>query len=380
MILALIPHAWGGTQYKILHNFGSGSDGSLPSGPLLSGGTGNLYGVTANGGGSGCGGAGCGTVFELAEQTDGKWKELILHRFTDGSDEAIPEGNLVSDVQGNLYGWVKGGYVGQTAVFELTPGSHGWNLDLIWTNGSSPGLLLDQEGNLYGVMGYHDGPIAELSPGPDGWTYTEISDETTSAAPLSWDSKGNLYGTDPSGGDQRCSGGCGTAFQMTPNSDGTWTYHVLHRFGSFKNDGILPVAGLVLDAAGNAYGATVAGGEYNCGNIFKLGLSDGRWKEAVVHQFRGPEGCAPLFTLALGTAGALYGMAQGGDKNCGPCGLIFKLAPQKGGKWEYSILHTFHGPEGADPYGVILDSKGNIFGATGDGGKYNLGVAFEITP
>ena len=53
MILALIPHAWGGTQYKILHNFGSGSDGSLPSGPLLSGGTGNLYGVTANGGGLG---------------------------------------------------------------------------------------------------------------------------------------------------------------------------------------------------------------------------------------------------------------------------------------------------------------------------------------
>ena len=73
-------------------------------------------------------------------------------------------------------------------------------------------------------------------------------------------------------------------------------------------------------------------------------------------------------------------MAQGGDKKCGPCGVIFKLAPQKSGKWKYSVLHTFHGPEGANPYGVILDNKGNIFGTTEDGGKYNMGVAFEITP
>jgi hypothetical protein len=73
-------------------------------------------------------------------------------------------------------------------------------------------------------------------------------------------------------------------------------------------------------------------------------------------------------------------MAQGGDENCGPCGVIFKLAPQKGGKWKYSLVHTFHGGDGAGPYGVVLDDKGNIFGTTADGGGYNYGVAFEITP
>jgi hypothetical protein len=157
---------------------------------------------------------------------------------------------------------------------------------------------------------------------------------------------------------------------------------VLHRFGAFKYDGQLPVAGLVLDAAGNAYGGTWSGGTYNCGIAFKLEPSGSRWKEKVLYNFGGrwSRGCAPLYTLALDAAGDLYGSNLGGDKKCGPCGVIFKLSPQKSGKWKYSVLHTFHGTEGADPYGVILDDKGNIFGATEDGGKYNMGVVFEITP
>ena len=388
---------WGAPKYKVLHNFGSSKDGTLPYGPLLLDAKGDLYGVTATGGGSGCGGYGCGTVFGLTGKSNGKWTETVLHAFADNGDGAIPESNLVSDAQGNLYGTTKGD-VGGPAVFELMPGSGGWDLSLIYTKGNNPGLLLGQTDILYGSIG--PGGIGELSPGSKGWTYTDLYDfcgpglewggdqsPTTCRdgnlmeSPLNWDAQGNLYGTTLYGGDMHCDGGwgCGVAFQMTPNGDGTWTYHVLHRFGSFKQDGQLPAAGLVLDAAGNAYGVTWSGGQYNCGNIFELVPSDGRWKETVLYNFRGTEGCGPLYTLAFDAAGALYGMAQGGDKKCGPCGVIFKLARQKSGKWKYSVLHTFHGPEGADPYGVILDGNGNIFGTAEEGGKYNLGVAFEIT-
>lgn len=97
-------------------------------------------------------------------------------------------------------------------------------------------------------------------------------------------------------------------------------------------------------------------------------------------QAEGDYRCAPLYTLLFDHAGSLYGMAQGGDRNCGPCGVIFKLAPQKSGKWKYSVVHSFHGADGNGPSGVVLDSKGHIFGATAVGGKYGSGVAFEITP
>jgi hypothetical protein len=139
---------------------------------------------------------------------------------------------------------------------------------------------------------------------------------------------------------------------LTPTSIAAaqYKYRILHTFTGGK-DGGLVAPGFTLDGGDNAYGMTFWGGAgAPCGY---------------------QSGCGVIFELspdANGPAGAPYGMAQGGDKQCGPCGLIFKLAPQKNGRWQYSVLHTFHGPEGADPYGVILDSKGNIFGATEEGG------------
>jgi len=385
--LLLASAASAGTTYKVLHNFAppGGSDGSQPNGPPLLDAKGNLYGVTFNGGSSSaCGGVGCGTVFELTPRANGKWNEHILYSFTGTGNHysAFPQGNLVQDAAGNLYGFVESYYGNYFDIFELSPGSGGWNLDLIWTLGAGPGLLLDAAGDLYGLF-CNDSTcgIAELSPGENGWTYTLLTDNTTiGSAPLTWDTKGNLYGTD---GDNQYCRADGTAFQLTPTGDGTWTYHVMHCFGSFKNDGQGPV-GLVLDAAGNAYGGTVEGGPYNCGIMYKLSpTSGGHWKETVLYNFPsgwGSGGCAMVDTPARDSAGNLYGMTLGGDKSCGPCGSIFKLSPQKSGKWKYSALHIFHGPEGAGPYGVILDSKGHIFGTTVQGGKYGFGVAFEIIP
>jgi hypothetical protein len=53
------------------------------------------------------------------------------------------------------------------------------------------------------------------------------------------------------------------------------------------------------------------------------------------------------------------------------------------------VLYSFTGgSDGAYPVGVVMDSKGNLYGATGQGGDPNClgsnghgcGVVFEITP
>jgi len=384
----MLPAAWGAARYRVLHNFGAGKDGTgVPSGPLLLHGNGNLYGNTYS------------VAFELAPQANGNWKEIILHTFAVG--DGTPWGALISDPTGNLYGTTVGGPISNSEVFELSPGTQGWSFSTLYTDGAGPGLLMDNAGNLYGDMGpgqyKYYGAIAELSPGSDGWTYTALysfcdqqdcPDGWDPWAPPIWDGKGNLFGTTYRGGigQPACwtSFGCGVIFKMTPNKDGTWTYHVLHRFASYPTDGQSPAAGLVMDAAGNFYGNTALGGVHNNGTVFKLAFIAGRWKKTVLYDFPDyAEGTNPGYAMGFDKAGNLYGVAaSGGLADCGgyTCGVVFKLTPQKNGKWKYSVLHKFAGADGGFPLGVILDDKGNLYGTTQAFGKYGAGVAFEITP
>jgi hypothetical protein len=255
LAFALVPATWGGVKYKVLHSFGAGKDRTgVPSGPLLLGRNGNLYGNTYS------------VAFELSSQNGGKWRETILHTFAirDGS----PWGALISDQAGNLYGTTVGGPISDSEVFELSPASTGWTFSVLYSNGATPGLLLDKIGNLYGEMGsgqYKYGAIAELSPGAsaDGWVYTPLyshsfTDGYALPAPPIWDGKGNLYGTTTKGGISKppCydGEGCGVIFSMTRNHDGTWTYDILHRFAAYPTDGQIPYGGLVMDPSGNFYG------------------------------------------------------------------------------------------------------------------------------
>ena len=317
-------------------------------------------------------------------------------------------GGLASDRPGNLYGTLAGDSGAATwGAFELSR-SGNWVNDVLYTDAAGPGLLIDKFSNLYGAMApgeYGYGAVAELSPGSHGWTYAVLysycskygcPDGDGEAAPPIWDGKGNLYGTTIEGGIGKpaCFSefGCGVIFKMTPNGDGTWTYHVLHRFASSSTDGQWPYGSLVMDAAGNFYGSTWLGGAsgrgnggYGHGTVFKLAFTGGKWKETILYDFPNClQGCMVEGTLALDKAGNLYGTAAGGTGNCGgyACGVVFKLAPQKNGKWKYSVLHDFSLADGGvQPfYGVILDGKGNLFGVTSNFGKYNGGTAFEITP
>jgi uncharacterized repeat protein (TIGR03803 family) len=399
----LVPAIFAGTKYEVLHNFGASGDGTIPYGPPIVDRKGNLYGVTTTGGTGQCSDYGCGTVFKLAYGASHRWVEDVLHNFAGGSGGAFPWGGLGLDGSGNLYGTMSGyGSAAAGGVFELGPAPHSWSYNILYSDVAGPGLLIDKVGDLYGEMGSgqskYYGAIGELSPGSSGWNYTELysfctklscADGYNLAAPPIRDGKGNLYGATVDGGKGppfcgNGDGGCGVIFKMTPNQDGTWAYHVLHRFAAFATDGQSPNGGLAMDASGNLYGVTVYGGAYNRGIVFKLTFVGGHWKESTLYDFPNcADGCYPAGTPAFDKAGNLYATASGGLGDCGgfTCGVVFKLSPQQNGTWKYSVVYKLHGTDGNFlPYGVIVDSKGNIFGTTSAGGTYNSGVAFEITP
>jgi uncharacterized repeat protein (TIGR03803 family) len=190
------------------------------------------------------------------------------------------------------------------------------------------------------------------------------------ASQLVRDKAGNLYGTTISGGSSKCpTGGCGAAFKMDKTGELIW----LHKFqGANGNE---PFTGLLRNAAGNLYGTTIYGGKINnhvcslgCGVVFKL---DGSGKETVLHKFNGVKEWFPVGPLVEDPAGSLYGVVQN-------FGSVFKV--DKTGK--ETVLYNFGcGSDGCDPAtGVILDSAGNIYGTTFDGGLGSqcCGVVFKL--
>jgi uncharacterized repeat protein (TIGR03803 family) len=394
--LVLVSSASAGGKYKVLHAFTGGKDGGGLWGSLAFDTKGNLYGTTSGGG------DGQGTVFELTPGSKGRWTEAVLHSFPSFTDDGQgPTSSLALDEEDNLYGTTAGGGNHHSGVvFELAHDS--WAESILYnfcakpkcSDGGSPyaGLVFDKSSNLYGT-GY---AAFELSPGSDGWKEVALHDFTGEhgdgeepLAGLILDAAGNVYGTAEDGGNNSlCSGGCGIVYQLTPGPDGKWAETVLHRFGSFQNDGRRPgVGALIMDGSGSLYGTTTGGGAFSsscsCGTVFKLTPgSDGKWKETILHSFTlGTGGEGPSAGVVMDKAGNLYGTTSaGGAASCG-CGLVYKLAPGSNGKWTYTVLHRFTGADGAGPNAnLILDGQGNLYGTTTTGGAGGYGVAFELTP
>jgi uncharacterized repeat protein (TIGR03803 family) len=158
-VFRLTPHATssGGWRFSriFLFNF---KNGAVPHGRLVANASGNLYGTTTQGGSFGA-----GTIFELSAPVSGAWKETLLHNFTqgtDGEDAGLgPEGPLLFDASGNLFGAVPAGgnNFNPGVAFELTPAAHGWTLNSLFIfpgeAASLPngGLISDSHGNLYGT-------------------------------------------------------------------------------------------------------------------------------------------------------------------------------------------------------------------------------------
>jgi len=324
----------------------------------------------------------------------------VLHNFVyQNGDGFGPEATLIFDSNGNLYGTtIAGGTAceppGCGAVFELSPDSNGsWNESLLNNFNGSDGsssvapLVFDSHGNLYGSTksgGSDDnGTVFKLTPGGSGaWTeivvhsFTGGSDGSQPLSGIALDASGHLYGTASAGG---LNGG-GVAFSMGGgNLPGGAS--VLHSFGG-ATDGNQPSGSLASDASGNLYGTTWAGGVYQLGCVFELVRDplSGDWTETVLYSFDGPDGANPYGGVILDAAGNLYGTTYDGGAD--GVGTVFKLTDSNG-SWSESVLHSFAtgNSDGGNPYsGLTFDPYGNLYGTTNSGGPGEHGTVFRLTP
>ena len=327
-------------------------------------------------------------------------QEKVLHSFNNnGTDGIVPDGGVIFDAAGNLYGttWSGGAYDYWGTVYELTPAAGGgWTEQVLHsfnnvdTDGASlaAGLIFDTAGNLYSTTAgggtYLKGTVFELTPtAGGGWTekvlYSFNGNGSDGFAPYSglvFDAAGNLYGTAYYGGAYSS----GTVFELTPQAGGTWTEQVLHSFGN-GTDASAPFSGLTFDTAGNLYGTTEIGGAYSAGAVYELSpQAGGGWTEKVVYSFanNGTDGTSPRAGVIFDATGNLYGTTYaGGTYNLG---ILFELTPAGGGTWTEQVLHNFgNGTDGSNPYArLIFDTAGNLDGTTYQGGSYGGGTVFRF--
>ncbi len=373
LVFQLAPPAQKGDPWTetLIYQFQNLPDGNDPNGGLIIDEAGNFYGVTAYGGSGGCIllgiKVGCGTVFEVSppSQKGGQWTETILYSFQGGSDGYVPNGNLVFDKAGSLYGATTYGgghgscnspyyqYCG--TVFRLTPPKQKGGK---WA-----------EKVLYSFKGGTDGA------NPNGG--------------LVLDHKGAVYGTTFSGGNQNCgldgSVGCGTAFELHPKGPKGkgWEETQLHVFTD-DDDGGLPSAGLTFGNSNVLYGVSL-------GRVFRLAHESGRWKKTNLYDFcnQSGGGCDPEGSLIFDSSGNLYGTTYYGFVN-ELRGSVFCLRrpKKKGGAWDIEYLHGFVKlPDGLYPAaGLTFDATGNLYSTTQQGGsgtgchEGGCGTVFEVSP
>ena len=441
VVVVLASTASANWKEKVLYSFQGGTDGAVPTGAVVLDQAGNLYGVTNQGGAANCSPiAYCGTVFQLAPpvKSGDPWTETVLYifkgkKFNDGE---YPEGGLVSDAAGNLYGTTGYGGAGDCVllgilggcgtVFELSPPQQkggAWKETILYSfptakQGYVPAgdLVFDGAGNLYGATLFgggqgttcdpfyqYCGEVFKLSPPTKkGGKWPEkvlhrFSGGTDGANPnggLIIDSKGVIYGTTATGGNQGCktsaSLGCGTAFLLKPpgNQGLPWTERMLHIFTD-GNDGAGPNGGLIFSTKGSLYGTGGGGGSGNgFGVVFQLTQAkSGRWGETVLHSFQGSDGRDPVAPVTLDSSGNLYGTANAEGTHFG--GTFFRLKQPIGStrKWVFAVLYDFAGPPDAEfPASRLIFGKGGaLFSTTQSGGsgqacQGGCGTVFRVQP
>jgi uncharacterized repeat protein (TIGR03803 family) len=338
-----LSHPNGIWTQTVLYSF-SGPDGATPTASVILDSAGNVYGTTALGGAFNS-----GTAFELTPTDRGPWTETLLHSFGSGTDGYQPS-EIAFSSSGDIYGTTQFGGTASAGsdnggtVYRLTFADGAWTETLLY---SFPGDFLGPNGDL-----------------PFGG--------------LAIDHAGNLYGVTQAGG----ANGHGTVFTLARAADGSFTERIIHSF--HITDGDLPNSTPVFDSAGNLYGTTHFGGNANlcpsegCGTIYELTKnSDGSWSEILLRELQNQDGSGAVGPVVFDRDGNLYAAAQAGGAYS--WGTILKLTPRTSAPWAETIVHDFtNNPDGASPSGILVDSSGSIFGTTGAGGSSQLGVIFEI--
>jgi uncharacterized repeat protein (TIGR03803 family) len=374
--------------FQVLYTFKGFPDGRGPQGRLMLDESGNVYGTTSEGGVSFN-----GTVFRL----NPSGKETVLYNFRAGYGDS-PNSVLVPGAEDKLYGTtLYGGAYNCGTVFNLDRKGNETVLHSFsflagecWPNA----LIRDTKGIFFGTTqvggsGCSDdgcGVIFRMdAKGKETvlYRFTGQADGANPSGALVRDPEGNLYGTAARGGDLTCDSGygCGTVFKL----DTTGKETVLYSFTGAGGDGAFPSGGLARDNAGAFYGTTYAGGDVSCGyppgcgTVFKV---EPNGKETVLYRFTGVhrDGCYPVAGVVVDSDGNIFGTTQQGGQTGANCvaypgsGVVFML--DRSGK--ETILHSFTGgKDGGVPNFVVLDAGGNVYGTAATGGhincKYSLG-------
>ncbi len=312
----------------------------------------------------------------------------VIHNFTGGSDGANPLSGFLF-AGGDLYGTASsGGSSGDGVVFRLSTSGEETVLHEFTggTDGASPeGLLVtDKTGNLYGTTTLggvsNAGTVFKVTPkGQETvlYSFKGKADGANPVAGLAIDKAGNLYGTTTKGGSSKD----GTVFELAvPKvTGGEWTEEVLHSFGEDK-DGTIPIAGVTFDASGNLYGTTSAGGTYGNGTIFQLTPSTSGWTENILHDFElQSDGGVPYAGLVLDSKGDLYGAAtDGGAGGANGGGTVFELT-HANDSWTFTVLYRLSGWGISGSYRNLLLVSGKIYASTHCDGADNAGTVYELT-
>ena len=311
----------------------------------------------------------------------------VIYNFTGkGSDGATPYGGPILDRAGNLYGTTNlGGRYGSGSVYRLSPTGSSWTYTSLYSlkgqsDGAGPAfgsLAMAPNGALFGTTegGGFFGTAFEVCaclPGRETVIHS-FGTGTDGAQPIggaALDAAGNVYGTTSLGG----TNGNGTVFEIK-RSGQTWTESVLYNFAG-GSDALNPVAGVTLDANSNIFGTASQGGANGVGAIYELSPSGSGWKETVIYNFQGQnDGQNPVGGVIIDSAGNLYGTTFDGGINGG--GTVYELSPSAGG-WTFTVLYSFTGGYGG-PYNKLTLAKGSLYGFTNAEGANGLGSVFKLT-
>lgn len=362
----------------VLFNFTGGPDGSQPmSGVILK--NGFLYGATS-GGGRDSGVRGCGVVFKMTKTG----AETVLWTFQGSPNDGCgPEGELIMDLQGNLYGTTHaGGMAGEGTIFKVTP--EGTETVLYHFVGGlfnvGGTIALDQTHNLLYGIAFQEQPdlsflpsilrldLSNLDANPSWYTFgvRPNGSQMGPAADLTVDGTGNLCGATVNGGTL----GFGSVFEIPFGR----TYKDIYSFQN-QEDGVGPNSGVVLHK-GNLYGFTGCGPTGTAAPVVYKMTKKGVLTLLYTFPIFSDQ---PFGELQFDTAGNIYGVAINGPDP----GSVYELIPAGLPPYTYVRLHTFgSSADGSFPWGqrLAIDGKDDVYGTTTDGGTNSFGTVFRITP
>lgn len=279
-------------EYRVLHEFGAGSDGKFPSGNITQGSDGLLYGTTQENFSTGQ-----GTIYSYNLETDEYLVRAQMGQFTANTDLVNPHSGLIEYTPGEFYGITFTG----TAIF-----SYNSTTDVLTTEktlsplteGEKPtgDLLLASNNKFYGLTreggANNDGTLFSFDPATDIFTVLHTFDKTVDGggpeATLIQASDGKLYGTADT---TTTDGGIIFSYDITNDLFAVEHSHSDDDLGSDFNGTLTQLSD------GTLVGMTEQGGVNGNGTIFEFDIDTKAY--AVISEFNNTGGRMPKHTQLL---------------------------------------------------------------------------------